>query len=61
MISKLITSLLQFLSSLIVIAGMHGTMFLFAINSLVGALFIIIFLPETKGKSFDEIVDLLER
>jgi hypothetical protein len=38
---------------------MHGTMFLFAFNSLVGALFIIIFLPETKGKSFDEIVDLL--
>lgn len=33
-------------------------MFLFAFNSLVGALFIIIFLPETKGKSFDEIVDL---
>jgi hypothetical protein len=41
--------------------GMHGTMFLFALNSLVGALFISIFLPETNGKSFDEIVDLLER
>lgn len=51
----------QFLSSMIDLVGMHGTMFLFAFNSLVGALFIIIFLPETKGKSFDEIVDLLER
>lgn len=51
----------QFLSSMIDLVGMHGTMFLFAFNSLVGALFIIIFLPETKGKSFDEIVDFLER
>lgn len=40
---------------------MHGTMFLFSSNSLAGALFVLIFLPETKGKSFDEIVELLER
>ena len=59
LIRKLITSRFQFLSSLIAIAGMHGTMFLFAVNSLVGALFVITFLPETKEKSFDEIVDLL--
>lgn len=40
---------------------MHGTMFLFAMNSLAGAIFILVCLPETKGKSLDEIVELLER
>lgn len=41
--------------------GMHGTMFLFSFNSLAGAMFIVILLPETKGRNFDEIIDLLER
>lgn len=51
----------QYLSALIDFMGMHGTFFLFALNSLAGALFITMFLPETKGKSFDEIVKLLEK
>lgn len=39
--------------------GMHGCMFLFAGCSFAGALFVIIVLPETKGKSFEEIMQLL--
>lgn len=40
--------------------GMHGAAFLFAFNTLIGAIFILICLPETKGKSFEEIIELLE-
>lgn len=39
---------------------MHGTMLFFSINSLIGAIFIAYFLPETKGKSYEEISKLLE-
>lgn len=39
--------------------GMHGSMFLFAGCSFSGAIFVIIFLPETKGKSFEEIMTIL--
>jgi hypothetical protein len=38
---------------------MHGTMLFFAINSFVGGVFIAKVLPETKGKSYDEISKLL--
>lgn len=38
---------------------MHGCMFLFAGFSLLGSAFVIVMLPETKGKSFDEIMKLL--
>lgn len=41
--------------------GMHGCMFLFAGFSVAGALFVIIVLPETKGKSFEEIMNLLAK
>lgn len=50
---------LQLLSTLISVLGMHGTMLFFSINSLVGAVFIVGFLPETKGKSYDEILKLM--
>lgn len=39
--------------------GMHGSMFLFAGCSFAGAAYVLLVLPETKGKSFDEIVQLL--
>lgn len=35
--------------------GMHGTMLLFSLASLIGGLFVVRFLPETKGKSYEEI------
>ncbi|XP_055302948.1 facilitated trehalose transporter Tret1-like [Sitodiplosis mosellana] len=39
--------------------GMHGTMFLFSGACLSAATFIIIFMPETKGKSYEEIMAVL--
>ncbi|XP_011707581.1 PREDICTED: facilitated trehalose transporter Tret1-2 homolog isoform X2 [Wasmannia auropunctata] len=38
--------------------GMHGVFLFFAIVSLVGAIFILLFLPETKGKTLHEIEDM---
>ncbi|XP_031629245.1 facilitated trehalose transporter Tret1-like [Contarinia nasturtii] len=40
--------------------GMHGMMFLFAGYSIVSAVLIVLFMPETKGRSYDEIMKLLE-
>jgi hypothetical protein len=40
--------------------GIHGTMFLFAIVSVLGCIVVIFFFPETKGKTFEEISDMLE-
>lgn len=39
--------------------GMHGSMFLFAVFSFLGSIFVAVFVPETKGRSFDEIMKLL--
>uniref|UniRef100_A0A336KQ34 CSON014045 protein n=1 Tax=Culicoides sonorensis TaxID=179676 RepID=A0A336KQ34_CULSO len=39
---------------------MYGTMAIFASCSLIGTAFLIIYLPETKGKTFEEIMILLE-
>ncbi|XP_055301605.1 facilitated trehalose transporter Tret1-like [Sitodiplosis mosellana] len=44
---------------LINLLGFHGTMFLFAFACLFGTVFVIVFLPETKGKSRDQITNLL--
>ena len=49
----------KFLSTLIELLGMHGLLLLFSINSLIGAILIICFLPETKGKSYEEILNLI--
>lgn len=51
--------LLQYLSTLIDIIGMHGTMLFFCLNSFFGGIVIFLFLPETKGKSYEEIRKLL--
>lgn len=37
--------------------GWHGCMFIFATICLFGAIFVSIYLPETKGKSYDEIMN----
>jgi hypothetical protein len=39
--------------------GMHGTMLLFSAISLLGGLFVLRYLPETKGKSYEEISALM--
>lgn len=41
------------------IIGFHGSMFLFAGICIVGELFIVLFVPETKGKSYEQIMDSL--
>jgi prepilin signal peptidase PulO-like enzyme (type II secretory pathway) len=50
----------QLLSTLIATFGMHGTMLFFSLNSLAGGIFVVCFLPETKGKSSGEILKLME-
>ncbi|XP_070514414.1 trehalose transporter 1-like protein isoform X2 [Cardiocondyla obscurior] len=40
------------------VMGMHGVFLFFAIISLIGAIFILFFLPETKGKTLREIEDM---
>ncbi|KAF7411411.1 hypothetical protein HZH66_000307 [Vespula vulgaris] len=38
--------------------GKHGVFFFYAIVSLAGTIFVLLFLPETKGKSLNEIEDM---
>jgi len=38
--------------------GMHGVFLFFTIVSLVGVIFILLFLPETKGKTLSELEDM---
>lgn len=52
-------AMLKFFPFLTAALGMHGCMFLFAGLSFSGCAFVLIVLPETKGKSFDEIMKLL--
>lgn len=40
--------------------GLHGLMFLFAGICIPYTIFIAIFMPETKGKSYEQIMDLLK-
>lgn len=39
--------------------GFSGTMYIFAVVCLLGEVFIILFVPETKGKSYEQIMDSL--
>ena len=41
------------------IIGIHGSIFVFSCVCLLGLFFVITFLPETKGKSRDQIMDML--
>jgi Sugar (and other) transporter len=50
---------LQYLSMMIEEFGMHGTMLMFSMVSLAGGFFVLRFLPETKGKSYEEISALM--
>lgn len=51
--------LIKLLPLLIETLEFHGTMFLFAIFCLSGASFILVCMPETKFKSYDEIMRAL--
>lgn len=41
--------------------GKHGVFLFFAVVSLIGTVFIVIFLPETKGKTLREIEDMFSK
>jgi len=41
--------------------GMHGMFLFFAIVSIIGVVFILLFLPETKGKTLHEIEDMFRK
>jgi hypothetical protein len=46
---------------MIELLGISGLMFIFSINSLMGALFVMWYVPETKEKSFQDILQTLEK
>lgn len=39
--------------------GLHGAMFSFAVVCILGAIFVLLYLPETKGKSYEQIMNSL--
>lgn len=51
----------KYLDSTIELLGISGVMLIFSINSFCGAVFVLAFVPETKGKSFAEILQMLEK
>lgn len=53
--------ILKYLETLIALIGMSGLMLIFSINCLVGGIFVVAVVPETKEKSFPEILEMLEK
>lgn len=53
--------ILKYLESMIELLGISGLMLIFSINSLLGGLFVMLYVPETKGKSFQDILLALEQ
>lgn len=47
--------------NMLLLMGKHGVFFFYAIVSLFGTLFILFFLPETKGKSLNEIEEMFNK
>ncbi|KAK9888200.1 hypothetical protein WA026_000469 [Henosepilachna vigintioctopunctata] len=41
--------------------GLHGAFWFFAVQTVIGLIFIVFYVPETKGKSFQEVQRMLER
>lgn len=50
---------IKFIPDLHVAVGFHGSMFLFAGICAISTILIILFLPETKGKSYHQIMEIL--
>lgn len=51
----------QFLPSSIAVLGIYGTMFIMASLCFVGAVFIIVYVPETKNQSMEEIQEMMAK
>uniref|UniRef100_A0A182JXF2 Major facilitator superfamily (MFS) profile domain-containing protein n=1 Tax=Anopheles christyi TaxID=43041 RepID=A0A182JXF2_9DIPT len=52
---------LKYFSTLGIMFGMYGLLLFFAICSLAGTLFVLVIMPETKGKTFHEIQLMMEK
>ncbi|XP_040168173.1 facilitated trehalose transporter Tret1-like isoform X1 [Anopheles arabiensis] len=52
---------LKYFSTLSIVFGMYGLLLFFAICSLLGMLFVLLAMPETKGKTFHEIERIMEK
>lgn len=52
---------LKFLPTAILMLGLNGTLFIFAILCIAGALFVRVFVPETKNKSIKEIQEIMSK
>uniref|UniRef100_A0A182RJE2 Major facilitator superfamily (MFS) profile domain-containing protein n=1 Tax=Anopheles funestus TaxID=62324 RepID=A0A182RJE2_ANOFN len=52
---------LKYFSTLSILLGMYGILMFFAICSLIGTLFVLLCMPETKGKTFQEIQYMMEK
>lgn len=52
--------MLKFLQQLIELTTFHGSMFLFSGVCLSCTLFVILYMPETKGRSYEEIMQSLQ-
>lgn len=50
---------LKFFPSIVAAIGMHGAMTVFATCTFIGSMFVLFCIPETKGKSFEEISKML--
>lgn len=50
----------KYLPHLIDMIGLYGTIYVFAGVGLLGVIIIALYLPETKGKSYEEIMYLFE-
>ncbi|XP_058814671.1 facilitated trehalose transporter Tret1-2 homolog [Topomyia yanbarensis] len=50
---------IKYFSTLFEVLGMHGTLLLFSSCSLAGTLFVALYVPETKGKSFEAIAKVM--
>lgn len=49
------------LNPLVDLLGLGGVMYFFAVNSALGGIFTLFYIPETKGKSFEEITAIMEQ
>ncbi|XP_055375650.1 facilitated trehalose transporter Tret1-like [Condylostylus longicornis] len=52
--------IIKYLSVIVDAMGLHGALFIFSACSFTGGIFVLAFVPETKGKSIDEIIAMLE-
>lgn len=54
-------SVFNLLSPLQNLFGLGGVMYFFATIAILGALFVLFYIPETMGKSLEEIAQIMQR